>query len=212
MKERKTLVTAVWLIGLYVAAQLIADVSAVKLVSAFGLVFPAGTAIYAVTFTVIDMIHKRLGKKVATQVIIMAGVMNVLMAGYFYWTVQMPYPVFWGLQEGYGIVLSVVPRIVLASIIAEVVSELVDREFYSLWIRWMGSMFGDYGRWQWMRVVLSNLISVPLDSLLFTVIAFWATPHFAWALVLGQIALKYPISLLALPGIYGVKEQEVPFD
>lgn len=200
MKERKTLITAVWLIGLYVACQLIADVNAVKLVSLFGLVFPAGTAIYAITFTVIDMIHKRLGKQVARAVIVMAGLMNVLMAGYFWLTVQMPFPVFWGLQEGYGAVLSVVPRIVVASIIAEVVSELVDREFYSLWMRWA------LGRWQWARVVLSNAVSVPLDSLLFTTLAFWGTPHFAWALVLGQIVLKYLISLLALPGIYGVKE------
>ena len=49
---------------------------------------------------------------------------------------------------------------------AEVVSELIDTEIYSAWVRRMGT------RHQWGRVVASNAVSVPVDSALFVSLAF----------------------------------------
>ena len=52
-------------------------------------------------------------------------------------------------------------RIVIASIMAEVISEMVDTEMYSLWIRRITRKV------QWSRVLASNAVSIPVDSLIF---------------------------------------------
>ena len=68
---------------------------------------------------------------------------------------------------------------------------------------------GEYGqRRQWLRVVASNSVSVPVDTILFLLIAFWG-----WVptMVIGQmfianILIKYVVSLISLGSIYLVKE------
>ena len=50
------------LIAIYVACEVVANVTASKAVAAGGIVVPAGVFIYALTFTLIDLINERLGK------------------------------------------------------------------------------------------------------------------------------------------------------
>ena len=55
-------------------------------------------------------------------------------------------------------------RITIASIIAEVVSELVDTEVYHWFVRRVTT------RHQWARVAVSNAVSIPIDNVLFAVL------------------------------------------
>ena len=80
--NKKTIWTVVLLIGGYVVCQAIADVAATKLVQVGGMIIPAGTFVFTITFTLRDLIHKRLGKQWARTVIIAAGIFNLFMAGY----------------------------------------------------------------------------------------------------------------------------------
>ncbi|MCJ7514068.1 MAG: queuosine precursor transporter, partial [Anaerolineales bacterium] len=93
-------------------------------------------------------------------------------------------------------------RIVLASIIAEVISELADTEVYRLWIEHVTH------RRQWARVLVSNSVSVPLDSLIFVLVAFAGTmPGAVLAeIVLANVAIKAVATLVSLPWIYLVPE------
>lgn len=203
------MVTAIVLTAIYIACQMIADVSAVKLVSVFGLAVPAGTFVYAVTFTVRDMIHKRMGKKAARLVISSAAVINVAMALYFAFTVGLAHPPFWGGQEAYAAVLGVVPTIVVASIAAEYISEMFDTELYQ--IAW-DTFAKDK---PWLRIAFSNLFSVPLDSFIFGALAFKAFPWLfggdaiPWAgigtMVLGQSIFKWVVATAVIPFTYLTK-------
>ena len=66
----------------------------------------------------------------------------------------------------------------MASIAAEVISELVDTEVYHWFVTRVTTRF------QWLRVLTSNSISVPIDNLIFAVGAFgWMLP---WTVV-GEI-------------------------
>jgi uncharacterized integral membrane protein (TIGR00697 family) len=194
---RKLVRWAVVLCGVYFLCQIVADVAASKMVSVGNFVMPAGTFIYAITFTVRDLIQKRLGYKVALLTIFAAGAFNVAMALYFMFTVRMPTPPF--AMEGAAAYASVVgiavPRIVIASIIAELVSELVDTGFYELWQNALGQ------RLQWGRVVASNAVSVPIDSFAFGFLAFYGVFPVGdiVALAIGQIVLKYFVSLCGPP-------------
>lgn len=187
----------------YVACQFIADVTAVKMVELLGVVIPGGTFIYAVTFTVRDALHRRFGVKAANRAIFAAGVINVLMAAYFMLTIALPIPVWWEGQPAYRAVLGVVPGIVIASILAEVISELIDTTVYEVAWRtvFKNSHIG--------RVVLSNLISIPADSIIFAYLAFSVWPAFfgghamtgseIMAMVIGQSAFKFVVSMVAAP-------------
>jgi len=80
-------------------------------------------------------------------------------------------------------------RIILASFVAIVLSETADTEVYQklLHCSWL------------QRVTGSNLVSIPLDSLLFNLIAFWgvfATPMLV-GIIFGEIVAKFTTGALA---------------
>ena len=102
-------------------------------------------------------------------------------------------------------VLAPVMRISLASVIAEVVSELIDTEIYELWVKRFGQ------RRQWGRVLASNAVSVPVDTALFTLLAFAGIlpNEVLVGLFISNMLMKTLITIISIPGIYLVKEQRV---
>lgn len=190
-------------VALYLMCQIIADVTATKIVDVFGITFPAGTFIYAISFTARDLAHKQLGKKDTLFLVGIGAVVNVLMALYFIMAIKLPYPAFWKGQVAYEQVLGIVPRIVIASILAELVSQVVDTVIYQYaWDRKLP---------QYMRVLLSNIIATPVDSALFAVVAFagiMPVPALI-GLALGQTAFKLIITVVSLPMIYIVPQGRV---
>lgn len=198
---------AIYVISAYIAAQMLADITSVKIGLVAGFAVDMGTFIYPITFTLRDMAHKLLGKRPTQTIIFSAAVINIVMALYLVWTTAVPADTSWQLNDAYTAVLGPLWRIVLASIVAELISQLVDTEVY----QWFVSRITR--RYQWARVAVSNGVSVPLDSLIFAVLAFAPLPglqaHFLtvpW-LVVSQIAffnmvVKYAVTLVSLPLIY----------
>lgn len=202
---KKTIWTIVGFVGGYIMLQLVADVATAKIVDVWGLTMPAGTFIFAVTFTWRDMLHKRLGKEWARAAIVVAALCNLVMVGYFLFAIELAPAVFWPSQAAFEATLGVVWRIALASIAAEVVSELVDTEVYHV----LADRFT--GRWQGFRVLGSNAVSLPIDSLVFTALAFGGTVPVSglWAIAKGQIVFKALVTLVSVPGIYAIPEKSV---
>ena len=193
-------------ISLYVAAQLLSDIASLKITLIAGFSMDAGTFIYPLTFTIRDLIHKRLGKQVARTVIILAAGINLFMALFFQFTAWLPQDPSWGLGQEFAAVLGPVWRIVIASIVAEVISELIDTEIYHLWKTRITE------KYQWMRVLSSNAVSIPVDSLIFCWGAFgFLLPHeVVWSIFFANVIVKGAVTIVSLPAIYLVKEKEVP--
>jgi uncharacterized PurR-regulated membrane protein YhhQ (DUF165 family) len=57
--------------------------------------------------------------------------------------------------------------------------------------------------------VLSNAVSIPVDSLIFSIGAFgWALPWgVVWQIFVFNLVVKYLVSLLSIPLIYLVPEK-----
>jgi uncharacterized integral membrane protein (TIGR00697 family) len=193
-------------ISLYIAAQLLSDIASLKITLIAGFSMDAGTFIYPLTFTIRDLIHKRLGKQVARTVIILAAGINLFMALFFQFTAWLPQDPSWGLGREFAAVLGPVWRIVVASIVAEVISELIDTEIYHLWKTRITE------KYQWMRVLSSNAVSIPVDSLIFCWGAFgFLLPHeVVWSIFFANVIVKGAVTIVSLPAIYIVKEKEVP--
>lgn len=196
---------AVIVISAYIAAQMLANVTSLKIILLFGYSMDAGTLIYPLTFTIRDLVHKLLGKKVAQTVIVVAAGVNLFMAVLFWIVSIIPGDPNVGPQTAFAEVLSPVWRLVFASILAMVVSELVDTEVYHLWVQRIGV------KYQWARVLTSNSISIPVDSVLFAWLAFGGVYDAAvvWDIVVSNIGVKAFTTILSMPLIYTVPEKRV---
>lgn len=189
---------AVVVIAAYIGAQMLSDIASLKIGIVLGLAVDMGTFIYPITFTLRDLAHKQLGKRNAQTLVISAAVINLFMAAYLWWVASVPSDPSWGLGREFAAILAPVWRIVLASIAAEVISELLDTEIYHWYVTRITT------RYQWMRVLISNAISIPVDSLIFSVGAFGGM--LPWPVV-GQIfifnlLIKFGMTLISLPMIY----------
>ncbi len=190
-------------ISLYIAAQLLSDIASLKITLIAGFSMDAGTFIYPLTFTIRDLIHKRLGKLAARKIIILAAGINLFMALFFHFIAWLPQDPDWGLAKEFSAILGPVWRIVIASIIAEVFSELIDTEIYHLWQSRITK------KYQWMRVLSSNAVSIPIDSLIFCWGAFgFLLPHdVVWSIFFANVIVKGAVTIVSLPAIYLVKAQ-----
>jgi hypothetical protein len=189
---------AVLVVAGYIAAQMLSDIASLKLGVVAGLTVDMGTFIYPITFTLRDVVHKTLGRRNTRVLIVAAGLINLFMALYLMWAASVPGDPDWGLSAEFSAILAPVWRIVVASIIAEVVAEFIDTEVYHLFITRITT------RYQWARVLASNSISVPIDNIIFSVGAFGFTLPWTvvWEIFLFNLIVKYVVTLVSLPMIY----------
>ncbi len=187
----------------YIAAQMLSDIGSLQIVRFAGMSFDAGTFIYPITFTLRDLAHKTLGVK-GVRVLILAGAgINVVMAAYFWFVSTLTPDEAAGSSMLWGSVLSPVWRITAASIVAEVVSELLDTEIYRLIVEKVSR------KYQWARVLVSNSLSVPVDSFVFSFLAFYGTmpTRIVFGIVGANILIKMLVTVFSLPLIYTVRER-----
>lgn len=192
--------------GLYIAAQIFSDITAVRVLNLFGLSIDAGTLIYPITFTLRDLLHKTTDKQTVRLVIIMAAVINLFMALFFWLVSTLPADLTVGAQQEFGLVLAPLWRIVFASIIAEVVSEFLDTELYHKWTEKFGQ------KHQYGRVLFSNIFSVPTDTILFVLIAFAGVlpTEVVFSIGISNMIVKYLVSIVSMPTIYLIPNFQSP--
>lgn len=204
---------AVIVVACYAAAQMLADISSLKIAIIAGLAVDMGTFIYPITFTLRDVVHKVLGKNNAQILIVTAAVINVFMAFYLAWAASMPSDPSWGLGAEFTAILGPIWRIVIASIMAEIISELIDTEVYHWFVTRITT------RYQWARVLISNSISIPIDSFVFAVLAFAPLPGLAdhyltvpwnvvWQIFFFNLMVKYAVTLVSMPLIYATPDRD----
>ncbi len=198
---------AIAAVGAYVGAQVIADVTSLKIGNVTGRAVDMGTFIYPITFTLRDVVHKALGKRAARTLVLTAAAVNLFMAFYLQWAARAPTDASYPLGAEFSAVLGPLWRITIASIVAEVVSELVDTEVYAWFVDRVTT------RYQWARVAVSNAVSVPLDNVIFALGAFGSLPFLhdhaltlpwaaVWDIFLVNLTVKALVSAASLPLIY----------
>lgn len=197
------MISTIIVCAVYVSAQLLSNIASLQIVLFAGLSFDAGTFIYPITFTLRDLAHKVLGLKGVRVLIITAVAINLFMSLFFWFVSTLQPDTAAGSSDVWGKVLSPVWRITIASVLSQLVAELVDTEVYRVWVDRITR------RYQWMRVLVSNSISVPLDSLTFSFMAFYGTMPIesVWGIFWANVIIKMLITFVSLPFIYFVKEK-----
>ena len=185
------------LVALYIACELIANITAGRTVDFAGISAPGGVFIYALTFTLIDIVNERMGKRGARRVVVAAFAANGLLALYTSLILVLPAPPFFHNQESFSTVFGATPRIIGASLTAFLVSSFVDVEIFAAWKERIGSH-------KWARVLLSNTVSTGVDSAVFVSLAFAGNLPLV-PLIAGQYFIKMAVTVVSIPLIYLAK-------
>ncbi|KAF0095603.1 MAG: hypothetical protein E1N59_1098 [Puniceicoccaceae bacterium 5H] len=181
----------------YIIAVLTANLTATLFIPfpVFGQV-AVGTLIFGVTFTQRDRMHCY-GRKVVYAVIALSALLTLLLLVSFkyLWGAPMIGLVqSWGwswVAEGWGYLLESGVRVFAASVMAILLAESMDTEVYHR-----------LRERSWLvRVMGSNAVSIPVDSIVFNLVAFAGV--FSWhmwvAVVFGEIVTKTVVG-----GIYAL--------
>ena len=183
---------------LFATCLIVANIIAVKLVAIGGWVVPAGVIAYPLTFLFTDMIAELYGRKIASQVVWMGFGVSILMALLVYFGGLLPSAPIWEGQPAYETILSMVPRITLASMIAYLVSQHHDVFAFHFWRQ------KTKGRFLWLRNNASTMVSQVLDTGIFITIAFWGTvpTGILINMLLSQYVIKLVIAVFDTPFCY----------
>ena len=188
----------------YIACQMISNIASVKIANVLSLAVDGGTFLYPLAFTIRDMAHKTIGKRNTQKLIIVSAIINIFTPIYFYIVSQFPADSSWEFNEAFQTTLSPIMRITIASIVASTLSELVDTEIYHFFVSKITNKF------QWLRVLISNAFSIPVDNFLFVIVAFWGVlPIDALiGIFIFNFFVKYAVTIISVPMIYLVKEKK----
>jgi len=161
-----------------------------------GVFVPAGVIAYSITFISTDVISEVWGKERAQETVF-AGFI-ALIAVFILVQISLVWPKapFWHNDEAYALILGSTSRIIIASFIAYLVSQMHDVWAFHFWKRVTNE------RHLWLRNNLSTAVSQFLDSFIFITIAFYGVLPI-WPLIYGQWIIKFMIAILDTPLIYG---------
>ena len=164
--------------GLYCVSALstvLANIEAVILIEAFGMEQTLGNILFAVTFLITDILSECEGKKEANKAV-WTGIFSSLffLALSQSWLLYIP-SVNDVMAPSIHAIFSHTPRMIISSLVVYAISQFFDVWLYHKWWEFTEKRFGDKRRFLWLRNNGSTLISQILNTLLFTLFAFWGT-------------------------------------
>jgi len=185
---------------LYIVSVLLANLTATlflpfEIAPGTGILVSVGTLIFGITFTQRDRMHAR-GRPFVYRVIAIAAVLNLLMlvSFSFLWggaVTRLFAELGWTwLAEASAMLQANGWRVFLASFVAIILAESADTEVFHL-----------HRNRTWLsRVFRSNAVSIPIDSVLFNLIAFagnvFFPPLVLVKVILGEMVAKFLVGAL----------------
>ncbi len=188
------------LVAVFITCLISANITAVKLVDAFGFVLPAAIVIFPMSYIIGDVLTEVYGYRQARLVIWLGFFCNVIVVAAIWLGQVLPAASFWDGQAAYSRILGYTPRLLAASFLAYLVGEFAN----SLVLAKMKIATG--GRWLWTRTIGSTLVGQALDSLVFITLAFIGTIPFdrLISVVITQWLAKSAYEAAATPLTYTV--------
>ena len=186
------------LASLFTTCLLVANIIAVKLVAIGGWVVPAGVIAYPLTFLFTDVIAELYGRRIASKVVWIGFGANLLMVVLVFGGRLLPPASVWPDQPAYESILGMLPRIVLASMVAYLISQHHDVFAFHFWRQ------KTKARFLWLRNNASTMVSQALDTGLFITIAFWGlvSAEILLNMLLAQYIIKLVIAVCDTPFCY----------
>jgi len=175
----------------------LANLFAPQLVTVFGLVTSLAVPIYAAIFLATDIISEHWGKKVARKVVWIGFFAQILLLVFSQIMIRADVlEMSLAVHESLNMIFGFLPRLVLGSLVAYMVSQHWDIwVFHSLKEKMKGKKL-------WLRNNVSTISSQLIDSVLFVFIAFYGIIPNILQFVLVIWVMKVFIAVIDTPIIY----------
>lgn len=189
------------LLGLFIAALVTANLLGTKITTLVGVSVSVGIFAYPITFLVTDIVEEVEGKRKTRNFIYAGFAALVLVLILTSLSVILPAASRYDYNEEYKIVFASSLRIIVASLIAFLISQFHDLWAFNLLKK------KTKGRFLWLRNNLSTIVSQFIDTMLFMFIAFYhMTPKFTAGFVLSLAIpywlLKILMAVIDTPFVY----------
>jgi hypothetical protein len=176
-----------------------------KITTLFGVSVSVGIFMVPLTFLITDIVEEVHGKKVAKQFLISGVVTLVITFVYIAFFVALPANERYVHNEAYKTIFGSSMRIIIASIVAFILSQFHDVWAFNFWKQ------KTKGKFLWLRNNASTIISQGIDTFVFMMIAFYQiAPKFDFAFIIKlsipYYLFKIAFALIDTPFVYlGVK-------
>lgn len=183
--------------GLFCSLVVLCNVISSKLVQLGPLVVPLGVFFYPLTFAITDVASEAFGKRCARGLVwagLWANLVLLLVSAAAIFVPPAPFADDSAMVE----VFSSAPRLVLASVLAYLVSQHHDVWAFHMWKALTR------GRLLALRSFLSTAVSQLIDALVFMTAAFYGTFPLGdlVGMIFSQYLVKLSLTLLAVPLVY----------
>ncbi|KYC44888.1 MAG: hypothetical protein APG12_01354 [Candidatus Methanofastidiosum methylothiophilum] len=189
-----------YIIGMFACFTVIANIIASKIVVFGPFTVPAAVLVYSTTFLLTDFLSELYSEKEAIKAVYIGFISNIVLVISIWVAVQWQQAPFWTGQAAFESIFGLVPRIVLGSMIAYLVSQNLDVKIFMFFKN-------RYPKHLWLRNNAGTMISQLVDTLIFITIAFYGTTplEILISLVIGQYIVKWIIAVVDTPFLYIVK-------
>lgn len=188
--------------GLYIwipVAVITANIQVTKTIEIFGITATLGNIVYASSFLVTDILSENYGKKEANRAVVIGFftlILFTLMMNLALWFEPAPEDF---AHSSLVTVFGFLPRIAAASLIAYGISQFHDVWAFHFWKKkW------PHPKHLWIRNNLSTMVSQLIDSVIFTLVAFYGVFNTGILLeiALTTYLLKWIVAAADTPFVY----------
>lgn len=185
-----------YLIGWVAASIVLANIFVTKQMKLFGLTATGGNVLYASIFLATDLLNEHYSRedaKDAVKIGFMASLLYLISSQFIVYYVPFESD---KIHEGMQSIFDLAPRIIVASLLAYLVSQFHDIWAYNFIWKKTGQKL------LWLRNNGSTWISQLIDSVLFSVVAFMGTGYDVFQIIISTYILKIFVAFLDTPFMY----------
>lgn len=169
---------------------LISNLCAVKLWNFLGIAVDGGVILFPFTYILGDLIIEFYGQKISKNIIFSSFLINIMAILIFYIAIALPPYPGWNMQDSFQNILGFTPRIILGSLMAFVLSNLLNNYIFTR----LKQRKGIFERVFIARALGSSAFAHLIDSFIFETIAFLGVLSFNEFLI--QAGFAYILGLI----------------
>ena len=198
-------------VGLQIAiatAIILANLQGPKLTTIFGMETSLGVIFYSSIFFATDVLSENYGKAEANKAVRMGFVVSIIVLlmlslALLYEPSTNPSTASFSarIHDAFATIVSFTPRFIFGSLLAYYVSQSFDVWAFHRIKRVTGE------RWLWLRNNLSTMSSQAIDTVIYSLVAWWGIVDLRTAIALGlaKYVFKLAIAVIDTPFIYWAK-------
>jgi uncharacterized integral membrane protein (TIGR00697 family) len=187
------------LLGLYVAFVLVSNIVAYKIAlydfGIFEIYATSGVIVFSITFLLTDIVNEKFGLKTTQKMIFISFLSQIISILLILFSIYLTPAGFWADQESFSRILGFTPRVVIASLVAFLISENLDAFLFTKF------KAITKGKHLWARNIFSSIPSMALDTFLFVFFAFYGIQP-VLKVFIGILIIKWMVGIIDIPFMY----------